>query len=109
VDDVNILEDNINTTNKNTAVLTDVSNEVDLEVNAEKTKYMLLSRHRNAEQNHDIKIANRCFENVGQFEYLGTTVTDQNFIQAEINMRWNSGNACYYSVQNFTSSRLLTT
>jgi hypothetical protein len=34
------------------------------------TKHMLLSRHQNAGQNHDIKIANRCFENVAQFRYL---------------------------------------
>jgi hypothetical protein len=40
------------------------SKEVGLEVNTEKTRYMLLSRHQNAGQNHDIKIANICFENV---------------------------------------------
>jgi hypothetical protein len=44
----------------------------------EKTKYMLLSRHQNAGQNRDIKIANRLFENVSQFRYLGTTVTNKN-------------------------------
>jgi hypothetical protein len=38
--------------------------EVGLEVNTEKTEYMLLSRHQNAGQNHDTKIGNRCFENV---------------------------------------------
>jgi hypothetical protein len=38
--------------------------EVVLEVNTEKTKYMLLPHHQNAGRNHDIKIANRCFENV---------------------------------------------
>jgi hypothetical protein len=32
--------------NKNTETLTDASNEVGLEINAEKTKYMLLSRGR---------------------------------------------------------------
>jgi hypothetical protein len=37
---------------------------------------MLLSRHKNAGQNHDIKIANRYFQNVAQFKYLGTTVRD---------------------------------
>jgi hypothetical protein len=51
----------------------------------ETTKYMLLSRHQNAEQNHDIKIGNRCFENVTQFRYLGTTISNQNLIQEEIN------------------------
>jgi hypothetical protein len=37
----------------------------------------------------------------------GTTVTDQNLIQEEIKRRWNSGNACYHSVQNLSSSLLL--
>jgi hypothetical protein len=54
---------------------------------------MVLSRHQNAGQNHDIKIANRYFENVPQFTYLGTTTTNQNLIQEEIK-RFNSGNAC---------------
>jgi hypothetical protein len=61
-----------------------VSKEVHLEVNTEKTKYMLLSHHQNAGQNHDIKTANRCFENVEQFRYLGMTITNQNVIQEEI-------------------------
>jgi hypothetical protein len=59
-------------------------NEVDLEVNAEKAKYILPSRHLNAGQNDDIKTANRSFENVVQFKYLGTAVTNQNLIQEEI-------------------------
>jgi hypothetical protein len=69
--------------------------------------YMLLSRHQNAGQNHDIKRANRCFENVAQFGYLGTTVTNQNPIQEEIERILDSGNACYQSVQKLLSSRLL--
>jgi hypothetical protein len=68
---------------------------------------MLLSRHQNAGQNYDIKIANRCFENVVQFRYLGTTVTNQNLIQKEIKCRFNLSNACYHSVQNLLFSRLL--
>jgi hypothetical protein len=68
---------------------------------------MLLSRYQNAGQNHDIKIANRYLENVTQFKYLGTTVTNQNWIQEEITRRLNSSNACYQSVQNIMFSRLL--
>jgi hypothetical protein len=60
-----------------------------------------------AGQNREIKIGNRSFVNVSQFKYLGTTVTDQNMIQEEIKRRLNSGNACYHSVQNLLSSRLL--
>jgi hypothetical protein len=44
-------------------------------------------------QNYDIKIANRCFENVTKFRYLGTTITNQNMIQYEIKIRLNSVNA----------------
>jgi hypothetical protein len=68
---------------------------------------MLLSRHRNVGQNREIKIANRSFENLSQFKYFATTVSNQNLIQEEIKRRLNSGNACYYSVQNLLSFRLL--
>jgi hypothetical protein len=68
---------------------------------------MLLSRHKNVGQNRDKEIANRSFENVSQFKYLRTTVTNKNFIQKEIKKRLNSGNACYHLVQNLLSSRLL--
>jgi hypothetical protein len=44
---------------------------------------------------------------VSQFNYFGTTVTNQNLIQEEIKRRLNSCYACYHSVQNLLSSRLL--
>jgi hypothetical protein len=58
-------------------------------------------------ENHDIKRGNRCCGNVDQFRYLGTTIRNQNLIQEEIKRRFNSGNACYHSVQNLLSFRLL--
>jgi hypothetical protein len=54
-DDVNLLGDNINTINKNTQTLIDASDEVGLEINVEKSKYMLVARDQNAEQNRDLK------------------------------------------------------
>jgi ribosomal protein S2 len=68
---------------------------------------MLLSLHQNARESDDIQIANRCFENVVQFRYLGTTITNQNPIQEEIKRRLNSDNVCYHSIQNLLSSPLL--
>jgi hypothetical protein len=79
-DDVNILGDNTETIKKNTQTLINASKEVSLKAKAEKTKYMLLSRHQNAGQNHDIKTSNRSFENVTQFKYVETTVTKQYLI-----------------------------
>jgi hypothetical protein len=73
-DDVNLQGDNIDTIKKNTETLIDSSKEVGLEVNAEKSKYMLLSRHKNAEQNHDIKTANRSCETISQFSYFRMTI-----------------------------------
>jgi hypothetical protein len=55
------LEQLAHTIKKNTQTLIDASKEVGLEVNAEKSKCMLLSHHQNSGQNHDIKIGNRCF------------------------------------------------
>jgi hypothetical protein len=53
------------------------------------------------------KEGNSSFENGSQFMYLGNTVTYPNLIMEEIKKRLNSGNACYHSVQNLLSSRLL--
>jgi hypothetical protein len=68
-DDVNLLGDNIDTIKKSMETLIDASKEVGLEINVDKTQYMLLSRHQNVRRNLDIKVANRSFENVSQFKY----------------------------------------
>jgi hypothetical protein len=68
---------------------------------------MIMSRHQNSRQNQNVKIANESFENVTKFKYWGATLTNQNGIHNEIKSRLNSGNACYYSVQNLLSSRLI--
>jgi hypothetical protein len=106
-DDVNVEGENMDTIKKSTEALLDDSKEVGLEVNPEKTKYMLMSRSQKTGQKHSIKIANRSFEDVAKFKYLGTTLTDQNRMPEEINTRLNSGNACYHSVQSLLSSCLL--
>jgi hypothetical protein len=54
-DDVNLLADDVDTVKKNTETLIDTSKEVDLEVNTEKSKYILLYCHQNAGHNHDIE------------------------------------------------------
>jgi hypothetical protein len=57
-DDVNLLGVDRDTRNINTETLIDASEEIGIEVNVEKTKYRLVSRDQNSDQNQDIKIRN---------------------------------------------------
>jgi hypothetical protein len=61
-DDVNILGGNVHAAKKNTEALVAAAKEIGLEVNADKTKYMVMSRDQNAGRNHDIRIDNSSFE-----------------------------------------------
>jgi hypothetical protein len=106
-DDINIVGENIDTIQKNSNAQLDACKEVGLEVNPEKTEYMLVSMCQEARQREGIKIGNRSLESEAQFKYLGKTLTVKNCIHEEIKSRLNSGNACYHSVQSLSSSRLL--
>jgi len=59
-------------------------------VNADETKYVVMSGDQNAGQSHNIKIDNSSFARVEEFKYLGTTLTNQNSVQEEIKSRLKS-------------------
>ena len=79
--DVKILGGSVHTIKENAEALVVASKEIGLEVNADETKYMVMSRDQNAGRRHSIKTDNSSFEKVDEFEYLGTTLTNQNYIQ----------------------------
>jgi hypothetical protein len=60
-DDVNILGGSVHTVKKNAGTLVAATKEIGLEVNADKTKYMAMSRDQNAGRNHSMRIDNRAF------------------------------------------------
>ena len=102
-DDVNIWKGTV----KENAILVVASKEIALEVNTDKTKYLVMPRDQNAAQCHSIKIDNSSIERVEEFKYWGTTLTNQNSIQEEIKSRLKSRNDCYNSVRNLLSSSWL--
>jgi hypothetical protein len=61
---VNLLGSNVDNIKRNIETLIEPSEEVDQEVNEEKTEYMLLSHHQNAGKNHDLKIGKMWHESV---------------------------------------------
>ncbi|KAJ4451034.1 hypothetical protein ANN_02470 [Periplaneta americana] len=106
-DDMNMLGENPQMIRENTGILLEASKAIGLEVNPEKTKYMIMSRDENIVRNGNIKIGNLSFEEVEKFKYLGATVTNINDTREEIKHRINMGNAYYYSVEKLLSSSLL--
>ena len=95
------------TVKENAEALVVATKEIGLEVNADKTKYMIMSRDLNAGRSHSMRTDNNSIERVEEFKYLGTTLTNQYSIQEGIKNRLKLGNACFYPVQNVLSSSLL--
>ena len=85
-DDANMLVGSVHIRKKNTEALLVGNKETGLEVSADKTKYMVMSRDRNAGRNHGIKYDNSSFKNVEDFKYFGTNL-NPNTIQEGIRKR----------------------
>jgi hypothetical protein len=71
--DYSILGGRVPTIKKTAEALVVASKEIRLEVNADETKYMVMSQDQNAGRSHNMKIDNSSFERVGELKYLGTT------------------------------------
>jgi len=78
--DVNTPGRSIHTLKENAEALVAATTKIGLEVIADKTKYMVMSRDQNAGRIHSVRMDNSTFERVEEFKYLGTTLTHQNSI-----------------------------
>ncbi|KAJ4444553.1 hypothetical protein ANN_06348 [Periplaneta americana] len=81
-DNVKMLGENSQTIRKNTGILLEASKGIGLEVNPEKTKYMIMSRDKNIVENENIKIVNLSFEKV--FPTIFSAFSFQCFTNAEL-------------------------
>jgi hypothetical protein len=106
-DDVNIFGESVHNMKENEETLIVACKEIGQEVDADKTKYMVMSRDQDVERSHSMKTENRSFESVEEFKYLGTKLTNQNSTQEEIKSRLRLGNACYNLVRKLLSLSLL--
>ena len=88
-DDVNILGGSIRTLKENAEALVAANSGIVLEVNADKTKYMVMSRDQNAGRIHSVRIDNSTFVRMEEFKYLGTNLINQISIEEEIKSRLN--------------------
>ena len=91
VDD-NLIGDDIRTVEINADVLLNAYKDIGLAVNIGKTKYMEIGRHRGIIANAHIKIGSNSYGKVKTFKYLGSLLTNQNYIQEEIKCRLKARN-----------------
>ncbi|KAJ4429209.1 hypothetical protein ANN_26212 [Periplaneta americana] len=102
-----MLGENSQRIRENAEILLEASKAIGLEVNPEKTKYMIMSRDQNIVRNGTVKVGDLSLEEVEKFKYLGARVTNINDTREEIKRKINMGNAFYYSVEKLLSSSLL--
>ncbi|XP_050444050.1 uncharacterized protein LOC126847716 [Adelges cooleyi] len=81
------------------------SKNIGLVVNAEKIKYMVVTR--GPEDSSNLKIENNDFEQVKEFRYLGVTLNNKNIMHEEINVRLNAANRCYFAMETLFKSKTL--
>jgi hypothetical protein len=91
-DDVNVLRGSVHTVKENAEIFVVASKDIRLEVNADKTKYMIMSRDKNAGRSYSIQIYDSTCEKVEQYNYLGTTLTNHNCTDEEIKITLQLGN-----------------
>jgi hypothetical protein len=67
-DDDNILGGSVHTVKENAETLVVATKGIGLEVNADKAKYMIMSRDQNAGRSHSMKIDNSSTERIEEFK-----------------------------------------
>ena len=75
-DDINILVGSVHAIQEKAEASVVARKEIGIEVNGDKTKFMVTSRDQNETRSHSMKIDNFSFERVKEFKYLATALTN---------------------------------
>ena len=92
-DDVNMLGGSVRTIKRNAEAIVVASKEIGLEVNTDKTEYIVMSGDKIAGRSHNMMNDNSTLGSVEQFRYFATHLTNENSVQEEIKSRLKSRNA----------------
>jgi hypothetical protein len=78
-----------------------------IQINQEKTKYMIVERKNNLKKNKigHLKIKNYKFERVGIFKYLGVILNEDNNNQIDLQERIKNANKTYFMLQKFSKNK----
>ena len=78
-----------------------------LQINQEKTKYMIVERKNNLKKNKKghLKIKNYKFERVENFKYLGVILNEDNNNQIDLQERIKNANKTYFMLQKFFKNK----
>ncbi|KAL4141519.1 hypothetical protein QTP88_004148 [Uroleucon formosanum] len=102
-DDIVILGDIKDDIMEVTEKLIESSHRMNLVINENKTKYLVMSRHMI--NTAAIKVGT--FEQVDEFKYLGVNINSKNNMHNEIQLRIRNANKAYFAMSRMFSSRLL--
>lgn len=104
-DDVDILGRNRSHVEEAFVALQAEAARLGLQVNVEKTKYMVASTSASRTTNQVVNIGGSSFEVVDAFTYLGSEVNKNNDISTEVTRRITAANRCFYSLNQIFRSR----
>jgi hypothetical protein len=87
-----------------------MASKVGLEINDEKTEYMILScQDREYQQGQFMNVEGHVFKRVTHFKYLGHFLTQDNDLKMEVSARIQKGNKSFFGLGKLPSSRVLLT
>lgn len=97
-DDVVLIGSSKNKMQKLVNIWTKEIETLKMEINIDKTKVMIINENQDNNSNKDIKCKNKILERVTTYDYLGSIVTNDGKIDAEITNRANKSTKVYYAL-----------
>ena len=100
-DDIALIGKNEIEIRKRFVEMENIARKFGLQINQEKTKYMIVERKNSLKKIVHLKIKNYKFERVENFKYLGVMLNEDNNKQVDLQERIKNANKTYFMLQKF--------